>query len=243
MNFSGCGRSDNHRDTQKAGKPLRRVPPISRSTRTFRTRARSGWRMSKAARATDQANLDAMAQLVRSLERMVIPPDRWLHLLQDLDASPVPGVSRGSDHDGLKSSTRIDSDNYDKDNARDFVLWKAAAGRGRAGTWDSEHGRPGWHLECSAIALRLLGEPPIDIHCRGVQPHLPASREQEIAQSEGATNKRFARLLDACRTSADRRRKMSKSLGNVFTVPDIQAKGYRPSTLRYLLLSTHCRNS
>ena len=140
----------------------------------------------------------------------------------------------------MKSGARIDSDNYDKDNARDFVLWKAA--KPDEPSWDVGFGggRPGWHLECSAMALRLLGEPPIDIHCGGVDLIFP-HHENEIAQSEGATNRQFARFWMHVEHLLIDEEKMSKSLGNVFLLPDIQAKGYRPSTLRYLLLSTHYR--
>ena len=109
-------------------------------------------------------------------------------------------------------------------------------------SWDFGfgRGRPGWHLECSAMALRLLGEPPIDIHCGGVDLIFP-HHENEIAQSEGATNKQFARFWVHVEHLLIDEEKMSKSLGNVFNLPDIVAKGYRPSTLRYLLISTHYR--
>ena len=90
------------------------------------------------------------------------------------------------------------------------------------------------------MALRLLGEPPIDIHCGGVDLIFP-HHENEIAQSEGATNKQFARFWMHVEHLLIDEEKMSKSLGNVFNLPDIVAKGYRPSTLRYLLLSTHYR--
>ena len=149
----------------------------------------------------------------------------------------------------MKAGARVDSDNYDKDNARDFVLWKATkpAGAGALGSieepsWDLGFGlgRPGWHLECSAMALRLLGEPPIDIHCGGVDLIFP-HHENEIAQSEGATQKQFSRFWMHVEHLLIDEEKMSKSLNNVFTLPDITAKGYRPSALRYLLLSTHYR--
>ena len=90
------------------------------------------------------------------------------------------------------------------------------------------------------MALRLLGEPPIDIHCGGVDLVFP-HHENEIAQSEGATEKQFARFWMHVEHLLIDEEKMSKSLGNVFNLPDILAKGYRPSTLRYLLLSTHYR--
>ncbi len=144
------------------------------------------------------------------------------------------------DHDGLKAGARVDSDNYDKDNARDFVLWKATKENEPSWDFGFGRGRPGWHLECSAMALRLLGDPPIDIHCGGVDLIFP-HHENEIAQSEGATDKQFARFWMHVEHLLIDEEKMSKSLGNVFNLPDIVAKGYRPSTLRYLLLSTHYR--
>ena len=129
------------------------------------------------------------------------------------------------DHSGIKSGARIDSDKYEKDDARDFVLWKAT----KAGepTWDPGigPGRPGWHIECSAMALRLLGEPPIDIHAGGVDLIFP-HHENEIAQSEGATGTAVLALLVARRAPDDRDEdedgegpeKMSKSLGNVYNL-------------------------
>jgi cysteinyl-tRNA synthetase len=151
------------------------------------------------------------------------------------------------DHSGIKSGARVDADKYDKENARDFVLWKAT--REGEPTWDPGigPGRPGWHIECSAMALRLLGEPPIDIHAGGVDLIFP-HHENEIAQSEGATGRPFARFWVhvehlMIETGADESgpEKMSKSLGNVFNLQDVVDRGFRPSALRYLYLGTHYR--
>jgi cysteinyl-tRNA synthetase len=144
------------------------------------------------------------------------------------------------DKEGMKDGARIDSDNYAKDDARDFVLWKAS--KPGEPTWDvvDPPGRPGWHLECSAMALRLLGEPPIDIHSGGIDLIFP-HHENEIAQSEGATNKPFSRFWMHVEYLLVNAEKMSKSLGNTHTIPDIVALGYRPSAVRYLLLSSHYR--
>jgi cysteinyl-tRNA synthetase len=101
-------------------------------------------------------------------------------------------------------------------------------------------GRPGWHIECSAMALRLLGEAPIDIHAGGVDLIFP-HHENEIAQAEGATGRPFSRFWVHVEHLFVENEKMSKSIGNVHTVPEIVAKGYRPSALRYLLLSSHYR--
>jgi cysteinyl-tRNA synthetase len=191
-------------------------------------------------RATDRENLEAMAQLVRLLEANGHTYTSDGSVYFKISTLPQYGRLARLDHDGLKAGARIDADNYDKDNARDFVLWKAS--KPDEPSWDFGFGagRPGWHLECSAMALRLLGEPPIDIHCGGVDLVFP-HHENEIAQSEGATKKQFARFWMHVEHLLIDEEKMSKSLGNVFNLPDIQAKGYRPSALRYLLLSTHYR--
>ena len=140
----------------------------------------------------------------------------------------------------MKPGARVDADNYAKDDARDFVLWKAT--KPGEPTWDvvDPPGRPGWHLECSAMALRLLGEPPIDIHAGGIDLIFP-HHENEIAQSEGATGKPFSRFWVHVEYLIVDEQKMSKSLGNTYTIPDVVAKGFRPSAVRYLLLSAHYR--
>jgi cysteinyl-tRNA synthetase len=144
------------------------------------------------------------------------------------------------DHEGMLDGARVDSDNYNKEDPRDFVLWKAT--RPGEPTWNvvDPAGRPGWHLECSAMALRLLGEPPIDIHAGGIDLIFP-HHENEIAQSEGATGRPFSRFWVHVEYLLVDDQKMSKSLGNTYTVPDLVAKGYRPSAVRYLLLSAHYR--
>jgi len=191
-------------------------------------------------RATDQENLDSMGALVRQLEtnNHTYPSDGSVYF--KIATLPQYGQLARLDHDGLMAGARIDSDNYDKENARDFVLWKAT--KPDEPSWDLGfgRGRPGWHLECSAMALRLLGPPPIDIHCGGVDLIFP-HHENEIAQSEGATNTQFSRFWMHVEHLLIDEEKMSKSLGNQFTLPDITAKNYRPSALRYLLLSTHYR--
>ena len=123
---------------------------------------------------------------------------------------------------------------------RDFVLWKASKPGEPSWDFGTGPGRPGWHLECSAMALRLLGEPPIDIHAGGVDLIFP-HHENEIAQSEGATKEPFARFWFHVEHLFVENEKMSKSLGNVYTLAEIAARGHRPSALRYLLLSSHYR--
>jgi cysteinyl-tRNA synthetase len=191
-------------------------------------------------RATDEANLRAMADLVTAL-------DRNGHTYRS-DGSVYFKISTFSDYgrlahldpEGLKSGARVDTENYAKEDARDFVLWKAT--KEGEPTWDlvDPAGRPGWHLECSAMALRLLGEPPIDIHAGGIDLIFP-HHENEIAQSEAATGKPFSRFWVHVEYLLVDDQKMSKSLGNTYTVPDVVARGYRPSAIRYLLLSAHYR--
>ena len=191
-------------------------------------------------RATDQANILAMADLIRALEKNghTYVSDGSIYF----KISTMPGYGRLArlDHDGMKPGARVDSDTYAKEDARDFVLWKSA--KRDEPTWDvvDPPGRPGWHLECSAMALRLLGEPPIDIHAGGIDLIFP-HHENEIAQSEGATGRPFSRTWFHVEYLIVDEQKMSKSLGNTYTIPDVVARGYRPSAVRYLLLSAHYR--
>jgi len=191
-------------------------------------------------RATDEANLKAMADLVSALDRSGHTYRSDGSVYFRIGSFPEYGRLARLDHEGIKPGARVDADNYAKDDARDFVLWKGA--RPGEPSWDvvDPPGRPGWHLECSAMALRLLGEPPIDIHGGGIDLIFP-HHENEIAQSEGATGRQFARFWVHVEYLLVDDQKMSKSLGNTYTVPDIVAKGYRASAVRYLLLSGHYR--
>jgi cysteinyl-tRNA synthetase len=191
-------------------------------------------------RATDEANLKAMANLIAALQENghTYVSDGSIYF--KISTMPDYGKLAHLDHEGMKDGARIDSDNYDKENARDFVLWKAT--RPGEPCWNvvDPPGRPGWHLECSAMALRLLGTPPIDIHAGGIDLIFP-HHENEIAQSEGATGKQFSRFWVHVEYLLVDEQKMSKSLGNTYTIPDVVAKGHRPSAVRYLLLSAHYR--
>src|SRR5437764_11312236 len=147
------------------------------------------------------------------------------------------------DAEGMKPGARVDSDSYAKEHARDFGLWKGH--RDGEPSWEFPDagvtpGRPGWHIECSAMALRLLDGPPIDVHAGGVDLIFP-HHESEIAQSEGATGKPFSRFWMHVEYLIVDDQKMSKSLGNTYTIPDIVARGFRPSAVRYLLLSAYYR--
>ena len=152
---------------------------------------------------------------------------------------PAYGQLSHIDFSGVRDGARVDSDKYDKDNARDFVLWKAA--KEGEPFWETPFGpgRPGWHIECSAMSMKYLGE-TFDIHSGGsdlIFPH----HENEIAQSEAATGKPFAKVwMHADHLIVDGE-KMSKSLGNFFTLRDLIEKGHKPSTVRYLLASVPYR--
>ncbi len=143
------------------------------------------------------------------------------------------------DFGGILEGARVDVDEYDKDSARDFALWKAPK-PGEA-SWETEigPGRPGWHLECSVMSMKYLGD-SFDLHAGGedlVFPH----HENEIAQSEALTGKTFARFWMHVRFLLVEGEKMSKSLGNFFTLRDLILKGHKPSSIRFLLTSVPYR--
>ena len=191
-------------------------------------------------RATDEPNMQAMCDMILALERNGHTYRRDGSIYFRIESLPTYGRLARLDHNGLHAGARVDVDEYSKDDARDFVLWKAS--KPGEPEWDcgGMTGRPGWHIECSAMALRLLDGAPIDIHAGGVDLIFP-HHENEIAQAEGATKETFSRFWVHVEHLFVENEKMSKSLGNVYTVPDIVAKGFRPSALRYLLLSSHYR--
>jgi cysteinyl-tRNA synthetase len=228
-------------ESQKAGVPLREY--TDRFIAAFREDAATlGLEpVEENPRATDDANLQAMCDMIAALERNGHTYRSDGSIYFKISTLPAYGKLAHLDHAGIKPGARIDSDKYEKEDARDFVLWKAT--KPGEPTWDCGigPGRPGWHIECSAMALRLLGAPPIDIHAGGVDLIFP-HHENEIAQAEGATNKPFVRTwFHVEHLLMDDGEKMSKSLGNVFTVQDVIARGHRASAIRYLLLSVHYR--
>jgi cysteinyl-tRNA synthetase len=141
----------------------------------------------------------------------------------------------------LRSTGRVKSDEYDKEHVGDFALWKAWDEEDGDVWWESPwgRGRPGWHIECSAMATALLGE-EIDIHCGGVDNIFP-HHEAEIAQSEGCSGKTFVRYWLHCAHLLVDGQKMSKSLGNFYTLRDLLAKGYNGREVRYALIRVHYR--
>jgi len=225
---------------QRAGMPLREY--TDQFIAAFRDDARTLGleEVEEPPRATDEANLRAMTDVIAALERNGHTYRSDGSIYFRIATFEGYGKLARLDHEGIQPGARIDSDSYAKDDARDFVLWKAT--RPDEPTWDFGQGpgRPGWHLECSAMALRLLGEPPIDLHAGGVDLVFP-HHENEIAQSEGATRQPFSRFWVHVEHLLLDEEKMSKSLGNVFNVPDLVKQGFRPSALRYLYMSTHYR--
>jgi cysteinyl-tRNA synthetase len=141
----------------------------------------------------------------------------------------------------LQSTGRVKHDEYDKEHIGDFALWKAWDEDDGDVGWESPwgRGRPGWHIECSAMATALLGD-QIDIHCGGVDNIFP-HHEAEIAQSEGVTGKKFVRYWLHCAHLLVDGQKMSKSLGNFYTIPDVLAKEYTGREIRYALMRVHYR--
>lgn len=141
----------------------------------------------------------------------------------------------------LKAGARVKHDEYAKEEASDFVLWKAWDEHDGNVYWQNElgKGRPGWHLECSAMSMKYLGK-TFDIHTGGIDLIFP-HHQNEIAQSEGATGKKFVNYWLHNEWLLVEGKKMSKSLGNFYTLRDVINKGYKPKAIRYLLISNHYR--
>ena len=233
--------AESHRP--RAAAPVNRAVTSKRSARTPRPSASSSPKRCRARPTT--RNIAAMGQTIAALEANGHTYRSDGSIYFKISTLPDYGKLARLDHSGMQSGARVDSDKYEKDDARDFVLWKAA--KPGEPSWDPGigPGRPGWHIECSAMALRLLGEPPIDLHAGGVDLIFP-HHENEIAQAEGATGRPFSRfwlhsehlmIEDESKSSE----KMSKSLGNVYNLEDVRARGLRPSALRYLYLGVHYR--
>jgi cysteinyl-tRNA synthetase len=153
---------------------------------------------------------------------------------------PGYGKLSGKDLEGIEDGARVDLDEYEKDSARDFALWKAT--KPGETSWETAlgPGRPGWHIECSAMAMKYLGD-SFDLHAGGEDLMFP-HHENEIAQSEAATHEPFARHWFHVRFLLVEGKKMSKSEGNFFTLRDLLLKGYRASAIRFLLLSVPYRH-
>ena len=160
-----------------------------------------------------------------------------------LDSFPGYGRLANLDAEALQegASGRMDQDEYAKDNVRDFALWKAWSAEDGDVYWDTElgKGRPGWHIECSAMSMKYLGS-HFDIHTGGEDNIFP-HHENEIAQSEAATGETFVNYWLHCRHLLVDNAKMSKSMGNFYTLRDLLEQGFKPKGIRYALLATHYR--
>ena len=156
---------------------------------------------------------------------------------------PTYGKLSRLDTREVKSGARVLQDDYSKENAQDFALWKAAKPEDEAtgAAWDSPwgRGRPGWHLECSAMAMKLLGE-TLDVHCGGIDLIFP-HHEDEIAQSEAATGKQFSRVWSHGAFLLTEGAKMAKRVGNVFTVAGLREAKISSAAIRHFVFNTHYR--
>jgi cysteinyl-tRNA synthetase len=202
----------------------------------------------------DALRIQHPEQLVRATEHI----DRMVELVEKLAAAgaayqtedgswyfrlaafPEYGKLSKKDLSGIEDGARVDVDEYEKDSARDFALWKAA--KPGETYWDTAigRGRPGWHIECSAMAMEYLGE-SFDLHAGGEDLMFP-HHENEIAQSESVTHKTFARHWMHVRFLLVDGRKMSKSEGNFYTLRDLLLKGYKASAIRLALISVPYRH-
>src|SRR6266567_8354177 len=192
--------------------------------------------------ATDQRYIDKMISMIGALISKGFAyqaEDKSVYFR--INKFPNYGKLAHFDLTELRPTGRVKHDEYDKEHIGDFALWKAWDEEDGNVKWDSPWGpgRPGWHIECSAMATALLGD-QIDIHCGGVDNIFP-HHEAEIAQSEGVTGKKFVRYWLHCAHLLVDGQKMSKSLGNFYTLPDVLGKGYTGPEIRYALMRVHYR--
>jgi len=188
-------------------------------------------------RATD--NIDSMVALIQKLQQKTYTYDSEGSIYYRIAKFKDYGKLSKVDLSGIQAGARVDNDRYEKESARDFALWKAP--KPGEHFWETAigTGRPGWHIECSAMAMKYLGE-TIDIHTGGIDLAFP-HHENEIAQSEAATGKPFVRYWMHAEHLLVEGEKMSKSQGNFYTLRDLFAKGYKPSALRFALASVPYR--
>ena len=230
------------RGAGQAGTPLRKFTEqfkqaFSEDADTLRIK-----RANEYPAATDQRYIDRMIDMISTLiSKGLAYQAEDKSVYYRINKFPNYGKLAHFDLSQLQSTGRVKHDEYDKEHIGDFALWKAWDEEDGDVKWDSPWGpgRPGWHIECSAMSTALLGD-QLDIHCGGVDNIFP-HHEAEIAQSEGVTEKKFVRYWLHCAHLLVDGQKMAKSLGNFYTVPDVLAKGYTGRELRYALLRVHYR--
>jgi cysteinyl-tRNA synthetase len=192
--------------------------------------------------ATDPVHIDRMLAMIATLVSRGLAyqaEDKSVYFR--INKFPDYGKLAHFDLTQLRSTGRVKNDDYDKEHVGDFALWKAWDEEDGDVGWDSPwgRGRPGWHIECSAMATGLLGD-QVDIHCGGVDNIFP-HHEAEIAQTEGCTGKKFVCYWMHCAHLLVEGQKMSKSLGNFYTIPDVLQKGYSGREIRYALMRVNYR--
>jgi cysteinyl-tRNA synthetase len=229
------------RDSQKAGQPLQEftAPYKEAFFEDLRTLNIEPAEHYPAA----AEHIQDMVELIKQLLKRGYAYEVDGSVYFSIERFPEYGKLAHLDAEELRSgaSGRVDSDEYAKDNVRDFALWKAWSPDDGEVYWDTElgRGRPGWHIECSAMSMKYLGE-HFDIHTGGEDNIFP-HHENEIAQSQCATGTAFVNYWLHCRFLLVDYQKMSKSLGNFYTLRDILEQGYKPAGIRYALLATHYR--
>jgi len=186
-------------------------------------------------------HIDLMVEIVSDLLKKGYAYEMGGSIYYKISQFPEYGKLSHMKLEDLKAGARIATDEYEKEQVSDFALWKGWDENDGDVFWETElgKGRPGWHIECSAMSMHYLGQ-TFDIHTGGEDNIFP-HHENEIAQSEAHTGKPFANYWMHALHLIVEGKKMSKSLGNYFTLRDMLAKGYAPMAIRYLLLSTHYR--
>ncbi len=189
--------------------------------------------------ATEHVN--EMVEIIKELQGKGLAYEVDGNYYFKISGFPEYGKLAHLDMANLKPGARVASDEYEKESVSDFALWKAWDADDGDVFWETElgKGRPGWHIECSAMSMKYLGR-QLDIHCGGVDNIFP-HHENEIAQSEGATGEKFVRYWLHSEHLIVEGRKMSKSFGNFFTLRQILDKGYSGPAVRYLLIASHYR--
>lgn len=226
------------RDAQKAKKTIFGfVKPYERAffEDLKKLNIERAWKYPKATK-----HIPEMIKLVSSLLKKKLAYKAAGSIYFDISKFKKYGKLSRLSHRELKAGARVDMDEYTKHDVRDFALWKQKKPGEPSWKTPFGEGHPGWHLECSAMSMKYLG-PTFDIHGGAVDLIFP-HHENEIAQSEGASGKKFVRFFVEGEHLLVNGDKMSKSLGNVFTLRDIEAKGFNPLAFRYLILTAHYRS-